>query len=186
MIMEAQELSLNLFGEPVSYDEPVVEVTDDDKLHKHELFDWVRSVKESKIDLRKEYITVTRGKGDKKRTIKIPPDPELKSLDMYMLISALSQNIDLAPIANIMNKMHYLPKDMQYVFLLTAIPATKSYDKWVKKELGKQIKQMVEVMKLTQKEAEDNAYVFTPEEIDEALKAYKEEEKCKQNPSKKC
>lgn len=181
--MSSPNISLDLFGDPVVEEVPLDTTGEDFKINKHELFDFVRSVKETKVDLRKESITVTRGKGDKKRTITIPPDPDLKTLDMFMLLKMLSNNDKLAPIAQMMNTMPHLPKDMQYVFLLTAIPAIKSYDKSVKKTVDKTIKQLVESCGMTQRDAEEAAYVFTPEQLNSFIADRKEKDKCKQKKS---
>ena len=181
----ANETNFDLFGEPVIEEAVTERDVDGDKLHKHELYDFVRSVKETKVDLRKESITVTRGKGDNKKILTIQPDPTLKNLDMFMLLKALSQNVNLAPIAQMMNKMSHLPKDMQYVFLLTAIPANKSFDKWINKTVGKLTKQLIEVCLMSERDANEFVYVFTEEQVNAHITTHKEKNKCKSKKSKK-
>lgn len=169
--------TLDLFGQPVVYDEPVSDKDiEGGKILKHELYDWVRSIKETKVDLRKEHITVTRGKGENKQTLTIPPDPELKSLDMYSVIRALSQDVDVAPFANMMNIRSHLPKDMQYIFLMTVIPAHKSFPKWVKKTVDKNVKKLIDIG-YDERDAEETALIFTDEQIALAIKEYKQAEK---------
>lgn len=182
----ANEQNLDLFGDPVVEEEPTTIVNpDDDKLHKHDLYDFVRSVKETKVDLRKVTIIVNRGKGKNAKTLTIPPDPELRSLDMYMLIKAISQSPKLAPIAQMMNTMSHLPKEMQYVFLLTAIPAHRSYDKWITKKVDKNLKVLVELFGYTEREAEECLSIFSEEQIASAISERKELNKCKSKQSQK-
>lgn len=171
------KITLDLFGEPVIIDGPVEELDPEgNKVQKHELYDWVRSIKESKVDLRKESITVVRGTKENKKTITVPPDPDLKSLDMFSVIRALSQDIDVAPFANMMNKMSYLPKDMQYMFLMTVIPAHKSFPKWIKKTVDKNVKKLIDIG-YSERDAEETATIFTDEQIKLAIKKYKLKEK---------
>ncbi|AUS02030.1 clamp loader A subunit [Vibrio phage 3.058.O._10N.286.46.B8] len=177
------EVNYNLFGEVVVYD--VAEPPKDEKIHKHDMWDWIGSIKDTKVDLRIQPLTTTKGTGKNKVTVTIPPDPSMKTFDPYMVIQGLSQNKDIAPIAHMMNERSHLSKDMQYSFLLNAIPRTKSYDKWTKKTVDKRVKQMVESLSMSNRDAQEIAYVFTEDEIDNELKLHKEQERCKSKKSKR-
>ena len=53
----------------------------------------------------------------------------------WVVNRTLSFRLDCIHEANLMNMYGFLPKDMQYNYLLNKIPPKKRYSKWVKKEV---------------------------------------------------
>lgn len=163
---------INLFGDTVDPDAPPV-VEEEEKDHKHDMFDWLHSIKTSKIDLRIATITTTRGKGKNKETITIRPDPDLKSFNPYSILNALSQDNDLLEVANMLNCRSHLGKHQQYEFLLRSIPAHKSFPTWIKKKTDKRIPDIMTIFNCSEAKAKEVFFIFTDPEINQFIKEHK-------------
>jgi hypothetical protein len=59
---------------------------------------------------------------------------ELKSYQPYMVNRALSQHKDLVFLANELNSLYNIDKDMHYAFLYHGVPKKRRYGKWAKNE----------------------------------------------------
>ncbi|QJT71401.1 hypothetical protein GR28A_00113 [Vibrio phage vB_VcorM_GR28A] len=82
------------------------------------LMDFVHSIQVSKTNLL----------GDK-------PTPDLlKQYDPFMVNRAVGQAYDCLEAADDINRLHHLPKDIQYHYLLTRVTAGKRYGKWAGKK----------------------------------------------------
>jgi hypothetical protein len=80
-----------------------------------QLFDFVNDITVDKIDLLQN------------------PDNE-KLLNCYMVNMALSMNMDTIMYADQMNRLHELPKKLQYAYLFHSIRKRKRYPAWPKKQ----------------------------------------------------
>jgi hypothetical protein len=80
-----------------------------------DLKDWLNSIYDNKKDLLKE-------------------DPELsKKYPNFVINRILSGNIDTVLFANELNERFTMDKDMQYKYLLYAIPKRKRFSQYLKK-----------------------------------------------------
>jgi hypothetical protein len=81
-----------------------------------ELRDWLNSINQTKENL-------------------IDEDPSLeKEYAPYIINRCLSGHIDSLLFANEMNQNHFLPKKMQYDFLINTLRKRKRYSPWIRKE----------------------------------------------------
>jgi len=81
-----------------------------------ELKDWLNSINQTKENL-------------------IDEDPSLeKEYAPYIINRCLSGQIDSLLFANEMNVYHFLPKKMQYDFLINTLRKRKRYSPWIRKE----------------------------------------------------
>jgi hypothetical protein len=64
--------------------------------------------------------------------------PELKDYQPYIINRALSQQRDLIYLANEMNALNNVDKDMHYAFLYYGVPKKRRYGKWAKNEDDKE------------------------------------------------
>lgn len=80
-----------------------------------ELKDWLKSINFTKNNL-------------------IDEDPLLeKEYSPYIINRCLSSFIDCILFANEMNQYHFLPKKMQYDFLINTLRKQRRYSPWIKK-----------------------------------------------------
>lgn len=176
-------MNTDLFGETVVIPEDVP--AKEEKVYQHDVWDWMKSVKETKIDLRTATITSMRGTGDNKVEVTIPPDPYLKSLSMYKLLEALAQNESTAEFAYMLNNKSHLPKEMQYVLLLRIIPPHRSYGKWIRKKSDKRLEKIKEIYNCSDAKAAETIYTLSEEQIDNMIKQHDgRNAKCKKTKSK--
>jgi hypothetical protein len=63
---------------------------------------------------------------------------ELKEYQPYIINRALSQHRDLVHLANEMNNLYNIDKDMHYAFLYYGVPKRRRYSKWAKNEDDKE------------------------------------------------
>ncbi len=86
---------------------------DDGKI---ELFDWLHSVNFSKTNLMPEGLEDKNG------------------FDLFMVRKAVGQSIDTLELAdNMQRKMPRMPDDIQYQYMLAAVPKKKRFASWPKK-----------------------------------------------------
>lgn len=62
------------------------------------------------------------------------PPSELKEYQPFIVNRALSQHRDLIHLANEMNILYNIDKDMHYAFLYFGVPKRRRYGKWAKNE----------------------------------------------------
>jgi hypothetical protein len=138
----------NLFGQVIKLDVPEDGV---DKSNAPKLFDWLRSINQTKIDLRNK-------------------DKLLSSFDPFIINKGIGQSQDTLGFANFINKMPNLPKDMVYLFYLHGIPKNRSYSKWSKATHGKDLKPFMLATGLSKQKALDALKVLTKEQIKRVLR----------------
>ena len=81
-----------------------------------ELKDWLNSINQTKKNL-------------------IDEDPSLeKEYPPYIVNRCLSGHLDCIMFANEMNKYNFLPKKLQYEFLLNIVRPKRRFSPWLKKE----------------------------------------------------
>ena len=61
-------------------------------------------------------------------------DDEAKSYNPFIINKALSFGTDSILYANEMNRLHYLPKKLQYDFYFYGLERRKRYNKWIKQK----------------------------------------------------
>ena len=81
-----------------------------------ELKDWLNTINQNKNNLMDE-----------------DPSTE-KEYAPYIINRCLSGHIDCILFANAINEYHFLPKKMQYDFLINTIRKRKRFSPWIKKE----------------------------------------------------
>lgn len=81
-----------------------------------ELKDWLNSINQTKKNL-------------------IDEDPSLeKEYPPYIVNRCLSGHLDCIIFANEMNKYNFLPKKLQYEFLLNSLRKKKRFSPWIRKD----------------------------------------------------
>lgn len=125
----------------------------DTEIPKYKIFDWLHSVNVSKTYLMQDN------------------HPDLvKQYDPFMFNRWLAQNIDTVGIADILNGMHHLPRDIQYRYALAGISRKKRYAKWAKKsETNPDVMTLAKFYKVNVAVAELYIKLMTPEQLEETL-----------------
>ena len=81
-----------------------------------ELKDWINSINQTKKNI-------------------IDEDPSMeKDYSPYVINRIYSGHLDSVMFANEMNKYHFLPKKIQYDFLLNSLRVKKRYAPWLRKD----------------------------------------------------
>ena len=81
-----------------------------------ELKDWLNSINFNKENLIKE-------------------DPDIvKQYPPYIINRCLSGHLDCVMFANEMNKYHFLPKKLQYDFLINIVRKKKRFSPWLRQD----------------------------------------------------
>ena len=81
-----------------------------------ELKDWINSINQTKKNI-------------------IDEDPSIeKDYSPYVINRIYSGHLDSVMFANEMNKYHFLPKKIQYDFLLNSLRVKKRYAPWLRKD----------------------------------------------------
>lgn len=112
------------------------------------LFDFVNSINDTKEDLSEK-------------------DTFNSDYNSFMINRALAQSQDNLYIANEMNKLYYLPKEMQYKFLLNIVIKKKRYAKWSKKSVDKDILNVSQYYKVSIEKAQDYLKILSDEQLRE-------------------
>jgi len=97
------------------------------------------------------------------KTEKLP----VNDYSAFVVNRALSHGRDTVLFANIMNMYPTLPNNMQYDFYYAAIPKRKRYNKWVKKDISKDIELIQKYYSCSPEVAMDYSKILTPEQIKE-------------------
>ncbi len=86
-----------------------------------ELKDWLKTINQTKKNL-------------------IDEDPSLeKEYSPYIINRCLSGHLDCIMFVNEMNKYHFLPKKIQYDFLLNSLRTKKRFAPWLRKDTIKDL-----------------------------------------------
>ena len=85
----------------------------------------------------------------------------------FVVNRALSHGRDTVLFANIMNMYSHLPSNMQYDFYYFGVPAKKRYNKWVKKDVSKDIAVIKKYYACSEETAADYAKLLSAEQIKE-------------------
>ena len=86
-----------------------------------ELKDWLKSINQTKKNL-------------------IDEDPSLeKEYSPYIINRIFSGHLDSIMFANEMNRYHFLPKKIQYDFMLNTLRVKKRFSPWLKKDTIKDL-----------------------------------------------
>lgn len=98
-----------------------------------------------------------------------------KSYDAFMINRALSLHQDCLFIANEMNKMAHLPKEMQYDYLLGQVRSRKrNYVPWPKKVSDDNMKAVMRHFGYGRSKAIQALTILTEEQIEEIKALYKD------------
>jgi hypothetical protein len=112
-----------------------------------DLKDWLKSIYSSKQDLLKDLDNANQ-------------------YPAFIVNRMLSGNIDTALFANELNERYTMDKDMQYKFLLYAIPSKKRYTPYLKKSKLEDLDVIKQYYGYNTEKALDALKLLTTEEID--------------------
>lgn len=112
-----------------------------------ELKDWLKTINQTKENL-------------------IDADPSLeKEYAPYIINRCLSGHIDCILFANAMNQSHFLPKKMQYDFLLNSLRRKSRFSPWLKKETENDIDVVKKYYGYNNEKARQALKILTKEQI---------------------
>lgn len=95
-------------------------------------------------------------------------DPEYKDYNPFIVNRALSFHLDCIPYVEEMNMMHYLDKDMQYLYLLNTIrPMKRKFAPWQKAQVEKDIECVKEYFGYSNQKAKEALRILSDEQINE-------------------
>lgn len=104
------------------------ETWEENETPKIDMWSFVKSISKTK-----EYIEIN--------------DDNIKAYDAYNINKAFSLYTDTLVYANEMNRFYFLPKKVQYDYLINSIRSQNRYAKWVKKEKDSQFNLDLEAIK---------------------------------------
>ena len=112
-----------------------------------ELKDWLNSINQTKNHL-------------------IDEDPSTeKDYPPYIINRCFSGHIDTLMFANEMNKYHFLPKKLQYDFLINIVRKKKRFSPWLRKEKVTDIECIKQYYGYSNEKASQALKILTPEQI---------------------
>lgn len=138
----------NLFGQVIQEEKHITE--EPSKPVGPKLFDWLKSLNQTKEDLRSI-------------------DPSLSSFEPFIINKGMGQSQGTVGFANFVNKMPQLPKDMVYLFYMHGLPKNRNFAKWSKVSHGKDLKPFMEATGLGRDKALEALKVLTKEQIKRIL-----------------
>jgi hypothetical protein len=113
-----------------------------------ELKDWLNSINQTKKNL-------------------IDEDPSLeKEYSPYIINRIFSGHLDAIMFSNEMNQYHFLPKKMQYDFLLNTLRSKKRFSPWLRKEEIKDIDCIKRYYGYSNEKAKQTLKILNKEQID--------------------
>ena len=113
-----------------------------------ELKDWLNSINQTKKNL-------------------IDEDPSLeKDYSPYIINRIFSGHLDAIMFSNEMNQYHFLPKKMQYDFLLNTLRSKKRFSPWLRKEEIKDIDCIKRYYGYSNEKAKQTLKILNKEQID--------------------
>ena len=112
-----------------------------------ELKDWLNSINHTKKHLMDE-------------------DPSLeKDYPPYVINRCLSGHLDCIMIANEMNQYHFLPKKIQYDFLLNRLRVKKRFSPWLRKDEIKDLELVKRYYGYSNEKAKQALRILTNEQL---------------------
>ena len=113
-----------------------------------ELKEWLKSINLSKKNL-------------------IDEDPSLeKEYSPYIINRIYSGHLDAILFANEMNQYHFLPKKMQYDFLLNTLRTKKRFSPWLRKDTIKDLDYVKRYYGYSNEKAKQALRILTQEQLD--------------------
>ena len=112
-----------------------------------ELKDWLNSINFNKENLIKE-------------------DPDIvKQYPPYIINRCLSGHLDCVMFANEMNKYHFLPKKLQYDFLINIVRKKKRFSPWLRQDKIKALDYVKRYYGYSNEKAKQALKILTQEQI---------------------
>ena len=112
-----------------------------------ELKDWLNSINQTKKNL-------------------IDDDPSLeKEYSPYIINRIFSGHLDAVMFANEMNMYHFLPKKMQYDFLLNTLRPKKRFSPWLRKETIKDLDYVKRYYGYSNEKAQQTLKILTKDQL---------------------
>ena len=112
-----------------------------------ELKDWLKTINQTKKNL-------------------IDEDPSLeKEYSPYIINRCLSGHLDCVMFVNEMNMYHFLPKKIQYDFLLNSLRREKRYAPWMKASKSKNLEYVKEYFGYNNEKARSALNILNDEQI---------------------
>jgi hypothetical protein len=112
-----------------------------------ELKDWLNSINFNKENLIKE-------------------DPDIvKQYPPYIINRCLSGHLDCVMFANEMNKYHFLPKKLQYDFLINIVRKKKRFSPWLRQDKIKDLDYVKRYYGYSNEKAKQALKILTQEQI---------------------
>ena len=101
---------------------------------------------------------------------------DLTEYSPWLVNKTLSFRLDCITEANEMNRYSFLPKDMQYEYLLNKIKPKKRFSKWVKKEKNEEIEIFMQRYQCNERMAKELISLLPPETIKQIMRDHKAKE----------
>ena len=112
-----------------------------------ELKDWLNSINFNKENLIKE-------------------DPDIvKQYPPYIINRCLSGHLDCVMFANEMNKYHFLPKKLQYDFLINIVRKKKRFSPWLRQDKIKDLDYVKRYYGYSNEKAKQALKILTEEQL---------------------
>ena len=112
-----------------------------------ELKDWLNSINFNKDNL-------------------IEEDPsEIKNYPPYIINRCFSGHLDAIMFANEMNQYHFLPKKMQYDFLLNTLRPKKRFSPWLRKDTIKDLDYVKRYYGYSNEKAQQALKILTKDQL---------------------
>jgi hypothetical protein len=112
-----------------------------------ELKDWLNSINQTKQNL-------------------IDEDPSLeKEYAPYIINRCLSGHLDAVLFANELNQYHFLPKKLQYDFLLNSLRKKKRFSPWLRKDTIKDLDYVKRYYGYSNEKAKQALRILTEEQL---------------------
>ena len=112
-----------------------------------ELKDWLKTINQTKKNL-------------------IDEDPSLeKEYSPYIINRCLSGHLDCVMFVNEMNMYHFLPKKIQYDFLLNSLRTKKRYAPWLRKDEIKDLDYVKRYYGYSNEKAKQALRILTKEQL---------------------
>ena len=112
-----------------------------------ELKDWLNSINQKKKNL-------------------IDEDPSVeKEYAPYIINKCLSGEIDCIMFVNELNRYHFLPKKMQYDFLINILRVKRRYSPWIRKDIIKDLDIVKRYYGYSNEKAQQALRILTKEQL---------------------
>ena len=99
-------------------------------------------------------------------TKETPEDPaEIKNYPPYIINRCLSGHLDCVMFVNEMNRYHFLPKKIQYDFLLNSLRTKKRFAPWLRKDEIKDLELVKRYYGYSNEKAKQALKILTKEQL---------------------